>query len=319
MMKFLYALISNANDYFAEQLLISVYSLKYYNQSAFVTLLTDEKTLKSLEERLPKILEEINEVITVPFESDFSNIKRSRMLKTNSRNYVKGDFLFLDTDTIITDSINESDFENVSFGAVHDFHEDKINGIRYKKFIYSCASKLGWKDISGDMEYFNSGVFWVKDTEENRRFFKKWNQNWLNGTKCNVISDQPSLGMTYSSNRIITELSPLFHCQILGNGLRYLVKAKIIHYFNTSKSKLAGKYPLKIMDVEFLKRIKENKKLTENDIHTIIHVKSEFADDIELITGNQIIVVNSNIFKFIGYIYRKFRPVYNFIDNILER
>ncbi len=318
-MKYLYALISNSNDYFAEQLLISVFSLKYYNPSAFVSLLTDKKTYESLHERLPKILDDINEVIIVPFESNFSNIKRSRMLKTNSRNYVKGDFLFLDTDTIITGPVDESDFRNVNFGAVHDFHEDKLDKIRYKKFIYSCALKLGWDNISGDMEYFNSGVFWVKDTELNRQFFKKWNKNWLSGTKYNVISDQPSLGMTYASQKIISELSPFLHCQILGNGLRYLVNAKIIHYFNTSKSKLAGKYPLKIMDIEFLNKIKTNKQLTSDEIKVILNIKSEFAEDIEFVTGNQIVVVNSNIFKLIGYIYRKFRPVYNFIDNILER
>lgn len=44
-MKYLYALISNSNDYFAEQLLISVFSLKYYNPSAFVSLLTDKKNV----------------------------------------------------------------------------------------------------------------------------------------------------------------------------------------------------------------------------------------------------------------------------------
>jgi len=51
MVKFLYILVSNEKDIYYEQTLVSVLSLRHYNPDAFVTLLVDDKTDKTLKDK----------------------------------------------------------------------------------------------------------------------------------------------------------------------------------------------------------------------------------------------------------------------------
>ena len=97
--KIVYVVISTDNDIYLEQAWISAYSVKYYNPTAFITFVTDEDTYKGIVSSDRKnILQIVDEIIPIPLEKGLSNMKRSRWIKTNLRNLIKGDFLFIDTD-----------------------------------------------------------------------------------------------------------------------------------------------------------------------------------------------------------------------------
>ena len=87
MVKFLYILVSNEKDIYYEQTLVSVMSLRHYNPDAFVTLLVDDKTDKTLVGFRAGIKDLVNEYKVIPFDDQIGGLARSRLLKTNMRNY----------------------------------------------------------------------------------------------------------------------------------------------------------------------------------------------------------------------------------------
>ena len=104
-LKFVYALISCEKDYYAEQALISMYTLRLHNRDAHITWVADEETLKSLEKgnRHP-IKDFVDEYVTVNPPTGCTPTQKSRFIKTSLRQNVEGDFLYLDNETVIVDS-----------------------------------------------------------------------------------------------------------------------------------------------------------------------------------------------------------------------
>ena len=92
--KFLYILVSQGKDIFYEQTLVSVLSLRYHNPDAFISLLVDDGTDKNLVDFRGQIKDLVNEYKVVEYPKETSNKVRSRLLKTNMRNLIDGDFLY---------------------------------------------------------------------------------------------------------------------------------------------------------------------------------------------------------------------------------
>ena len=56
--KIIYVLVSNENDCYLEQALVSIYSLRLYNPDANLLLLVDEETSRTLENGIRKLRSE---------------------------------------------------------------------------------------------------------------------------------------------------------------------------------------------------------------------------------------------------------------------
>ncbi|MBR2199092.1 MAG: hypothetical protein IJ909_12080, partial [Fibrobacter sp.] len=146
MVKFLYILVSEEKDIYYEQTLASALSLRHYNPDAFISLLVDDKTDKNLVgEFRSQIRNLANEYKVVPFDKGMSNQERSRHLKTNMRNLLEGDFLFIDGDTAIVDKLDTIPLDSSkSIFAVADLHaeeNDKYH-VKHKKML-AHKQKMG--------------------------------------------------------------------------------------------------------------------------------------------------------------------------------
>ncbi|MBQ0060663.1 MAG: hypothetical protein KBT15_02660 [Bacteroidales bacterium] len=118
--KVVYVLVSCESDYYCEQLLMSLFSLKYYNPDVDVELITDSKTYQSFVGNRAMIKKDCNRTRVFDLPNELNREQKSRYLKTNLRNLIHGNYLFLDTDTIITGSIAEIDNLRCDVGAVLD-------------------------------------------------------------------------------------------------------------------------------------------------------------------------------------------------------
>jgi hypothetical protein len=191
--KLVYVLTSAPEQNYIEQALLSVFTARYYNPDACIVLITDDRTNELLKGQRGEILDYISEKIVVPLPEEMSAMLRSRQLKTSVRNFIEGDFLFIDCDTLITRSLNEIDNCLFEIGAVLESHLPIalfINSL-YEK-VDKNATLLGWS-IQNEKNYFSSGVIYVKDTPNNQLFYEKWNCLWKEGVKKEVMIDQPSL------------------------------------------------------------------------------------------------------------------------------
>ncbi len=225
--KIVYVLVSDESDYYYEQVMLSIRSLINYNPKARIEVLVDEATSASLKGNREAI-KQYADVIEVDTPADYDKMRRSRYLKTNMRNLVAGDFLFLDCDTVVCESIEEIDKQDVDLGMVAD-----LNGplLLDDENVISKGLKAGFPDFTGK-PYFNSGVIFVKDTDMNRCFFRSWYDNYLKSESHGVFNDQPALCQTNSeSGNIISEIPGIWNCQFKMKGFPYLKKCKVMHYY----------------------------------------------------------------------------------------
>ena len=234
--KFLYVVISTIDDVYFEQVWVSAWSLKKYNSSAAITILTDCETLNTINNTLRKnALSLFDEIVEHKFEHGVSNKVRSRWLKTNMRNLVKGDFLFLDSDTLVQDSLSEIDNFKCNIGMVLDLNR-KLTNDRHSSFIKKRHIEVFGVEYNPNVDYYNSGVIYAKDNSENREFFNQWFENWKFSTEKNgLILDQPSLAKTnIDLGGVIESIGGEYNCQIL-SSIEYIYSAKIFHFFNVVK------------------------------------------------------------------------------------
>ena len=230
-MKYLYVCVSSSEDCYLEQAFASIVTLKAKVPRAFVSLLVDGDTEKSLVRGRERIKNIIDEFVTIEFAAGASKKVRSRLLKTNMRNLVDGDFLYIDTDTFIFQDLTALEKLQSSFAGVQDKHcplskNDQVH-------THSLSKKLlcNSPDFVNEETFINGGVLFVRDSQENRDFFKDWNNEYRKWEKKGITQDMPSLALiNYKHNHCISEIDGSWNCQ-LESGAQFFRSAKIFHYF----------------------------------------------------------------------------------------
>ena len=87
--KIVYVVVSDDADFYLEQTLVSVYSLRLYNPETRVVLIVDDKTNDTLIGKRAKILEYISDKVVVNIPAKYTKKERSRYLKTTIRQHIK--------------------------------------------------------------------------------------------------------------------------------------------------------------------------------------------------------------------------------------
>lgn len=230
--KIVYVLVSSLQDTYYEQCLVSVWSLKNYNPKSVIIILTDQKTNETLVENRKELKNLADEIKVINTPDQYTSWQSSREIKTNIRKHIKGDFLFIDTDTVICSPLDEIDTIKSEIAIVPDFHTS-FKDYPFRKYIFNEMKRLFNQDVSNVDNYFNSGVIFAKDTPLVHNFFEQWHNNWEHSAlKKNNPKDQPALLKTDAdAGQIIDILDGSYNCQIAAS-IRFLTNAKIIHFFN---------------------------------------------------------------------------------------
>jgi len=285
MVKFLYILVSNEKDIYYEQTLVSVLSLRHYNPDAFVTLLVDDKTDKTLVGFRAGIKDLVNEYKVITFDEKMSNMVRSRYLKTNMRNHIDGDFLFIDGDTAIVDKlkVNLTDAKGSVF-AVVDMHggENDMYQVKHKK---NNADKNTMNfSLSFHDKYFNSGVVFAKDDKPAREFFSRWHELYRQCEKKDIFTDQISFNETnHLLNHPIVEMDGEWNCQVreaynhlyrVKTIYPILCRSKILHFFSTGIDGKREPHPL--MRKDFFVKMKEQQSVDESMLQVVHNARECF-------------------------------------------
>ena len=299
--KIVYVLTSSENDVLLEQLSLSLYSLKYYNPNSEVYLVVDQDTYSSIKNDRNNIREFLTDIIPVKTPDEYNNMLRSRWLKTSLREYIKGDYLFVDSDTIIADDLEECDNWTCDIAAVIDRHIPVNKAHQYYDYICNRAKDTGWIFETSDSNYFNSGVMFVKDNESTHAFYKKWHEYWLEGIKHQVFQDQPTLGkVNKEQGYIIKELNGVWNCQIMANGIKFLSTSKIIHYFNAERQSEKKSVFYLPSDKELYLKIKNNNFVLDDSIKKMIeNGRTAFAFNYAVFADEQLLAIRDSFSQFV--------------------
>lgn len=314
--KIAYVVVSDEKDIYLEQTLISIYSLCLYNPNVTIILVVDDITDATINGKRSEILKFISEKKVVNLSAKCDKLHRSRYLKTTLREHIEGDYLYLDSDTIITSSLNEIDKFDGEIGAVKNHHMN-IKEFCEAKFVNDCAKKINWILTENDKEYYNSGVFYVKDTINTRRFYKEWNRTWKNSVEKGIPYDQPALGKANSiCNYLIKELDGTWNCQILDNGLAFLFEAKIIHYFTSAKSDKNGEAPYVFLDNSIYNEMKQIGEIPNSVISHIKHAKSAFNLACKIYSGHELMFLSSGVYLRLKNLFFNYPFIFRFVDRL---
>ena len=229
--KIVYSVVSTENDSYLEQTLLSAYSARHFNQGARIELVVDEITAATLIGKREEIKKYISKLIVIEITGDYNQKQRSRYLKTNLRNYIKEDFLFVDNDTIICCSLDEID--NCEWEIAATREKNKFDTFTNKdEYMWKLAGQVGIQEDLIEHPYFNSGVMYVKNTENAHRLYDTWHSLWKKYQKRGLDTDQTSLSMANKlCNHSIHHIEDSWNCQIKVGGISFSRNARIIHYF----------------------------------------------------------------------------------------
>lgn len=273
-MQFVYILISEESDYGIEQLLISVISLRKYHPDDEIILVTDIPTKDLIYKIKSPVINYINEIkVEIP-PAHFSKVQRSRFIKTNLRNIIDGDYVSLDTDTVIIGKLSEI------WSSSGQLCCTRILGLCEKYGRVLPAQLIEYYNLTGTTiesdekitDFFNTAIIFCRDTELNRRFYSTWHRLWLKSSiSYGYSSDQPDFWRTNCIfHNIVREIPiqynlPAIRPRII---LSHLYKGKVLHYYNSSVKETA----LKCRDHIFLQSVRE-KGITKELKKYIFNIK----------------------------------------------
>ena len=280
--KAVYVVVSGEADVYFEQAWVSAWSLKHYNPEMEVECVVDPDTYNQVMESYRRqALSVIDRLVRVEVPAQFGKKERSRWLKTSVRQHVKGDFLFIDTDTIVCDSLRDLDNLEDDVMMVKDQHCPLSERTDARLLI------RGTEAIAGvpmkDFEVYNSGVIYVKDSPEAHLFYENWHNRWNELRAKGITSDQCSLAIYNATAHQIHDLDDTYNCQIR-MSMRYLHRAKIVHYFNNESSQNR----LHPFDTnEIFKVIKKEHTISNSFQQDIIEYKSLFYTRTYILGGEE--------------------------------
>lgn len=304
--------MSDDNDIYLEQAWVSAYSARYHNPSAHIVFVTDKEKHHGIYHDTGRhnVLKTVDEIIAIAFEGQVGKMERSRWLKTNLRNLVKGDFLFIDTDTVVAGNLSEIDQWDICLGAVLDLH------CHFDSFPFAHGVRKTFKRAFGTnphdgTDYFNSGVIYAKDTAETHHFFDAWHTNWQYGGSHGVLTDQPSLMKTCEDlPGLMLPISGDYNCQILGS-IQYLHTARIMHFFNAkwNESTLCP-----FFGTEIYTSIKKNCYISSETTQLLLHCKEQFISPSVPVCCNDVEIWISPIFNTARWLRIHCGFLYHFIN-----
>lgn len=306
--KIVYVLVSGEEDFYTEQMVLSIISLRRFHPDAHVVVITDKKTSNYLRDKWSGYQNLITEIKTVDLPAEIQKMPSSRYLKIKSRELIKGNYIYLDNDTLITGDLSTLDTIESDVAGVLNGHQIKKVNSDLLKFLKTTHLKLD----TPNLPYYNGGVWFTKDTEKSRLFFKRWFDIWnYNFEKWGIKYDQPSLALANKeSGELIKPLPDIYDCQILmSQAKKYLFQAKIYHYYNNLRR--SEIFPLNRKEIleEFRK-----KGLTLRLNQIIENPLDAYLSKCKIFNSQEIIEMNSTLCR----IARKISKKYKFPDRILS-
>jgi lipopolysaccharide biosynthesis glycosyltransferase len=146
-MKYVYVLTSSEKDYYYEQFLLSLASMRLYNPDAEVVVLIDEKTKQGLTGKRSGYAQFVSEIKIISVPDEYSQKEASRCIKISIPHYVSGEFLFTDCDTIITGNLAPVFSPDIHIGAVLDTHVT-LEKHHLRDYFKSEVEKAGFSSSS---------------------------------------------------------------------------------------------------------------------------------------------------------------------------
>ena len=301
-----YVLVANEKNLYLEEMWVSIFSLRRHHPEATVKVLVDMETKEYLS-RFPQLTSMIDETVVVQTPAEYNAKQRSRQIKTTIRNVLKGDYIFIDTDTVICkplDGIVEDIAEMKDFKGIAAVREGHAT---MKDTLFpptGTVKRIFDIDISQSPLMTNSGVMFVADIPFTHEFYKRWNENWKRSCfEKGNSQDQPSLYATDCQyGYVIRELSGIYNAQV-AMSLKYYADAVILHWWHMDFIEDQSYSPY--FSLEIYQNLKKAGEITPQIEDLIINAKQSFVSPTMPVGKEHILFLFSPAGKIFNRIYKE--------------
>lgn len=301
-----YVLVANEKNLYLEEMWVSIFSLRRHHPEATVKVLMDVETKEYLS-RFPQLTSMIDETVVVQTPAGYNAKQRSRQIKTTIRNVLKGDYIFIDTDTVICkplDGIVEDIRELKDFRGIAAVREGHAT---MKDTLFpptGTVKRIFDIDISQSPLMTNSGVMFVEDIPFTHEFYKRWNENWKRSCfEKGNSQDQPSLYATDCQyGYVIRELSGIYNAQV-AMSLKYYADAVILHWWHMDFIEDQSYSPY--FSLEIYQNLKKEGEITPQIEELIINAKQSFVSPTMPVGKEHILFLFSPAGKIFNRIYKE--------------
>ena len=246
-----------------------------------ISLLVDKITEQNLISNRSLINEYIDEKKIIPLDEHMTPMQRSRWIKTSMRDLVKGDFLYVDVDTIFAAPIKETLFTDDVMGVPDGNYPLNIHPMKWS--IESNLKKAGFNNVLD--YYINSGVLFFKDNTTAHNFSKLWHKRWNESCKRGILFDQPALHQAIIDSGNVLKLLPNYANAQFGRNMNTFANGVILHYYSSWTGNKNYVPAYKFLQNGFLKEFR--KKPQSNHFQELIRNPKEAFDESTLIMGSK--------------------------------
>jgi hypothetical protein len=169
-------------------LMLSAVSLRRFHPAAKIICICDIAMGNAVSGAGSPLRRLVDDVLVVP-DLAGGPVCRSRHLKTTLRERLEGSFLYLDTDTVVTGSLEELFSAGGDIAMALDVFFRETPGM-FPRWLAEHYARLGWLPTK---RYFTSGVMRVADSPAARALFAAWHDLWIEGLREGLAVDQPAL------------------------------------------------------------------------------------------------------------------------------
>lgn len=262
--KVVYVLVSNSEDHYTEMAMASIHCTRRYSPSTAVELVLDKQTFNNLKGFRATVIEMVDKINIVDLIGE-NNAYTSRMLKTQLRNIVDGDYLYVDIDALPVDDLNSIFDINADIAMSHDMNLPPEKFV-FRPFEREIFDKTHWPLPS---RYFNSGVMLVRDNQRTKDFFRTWHDLWTESSKLGLHKDQPAMHEALRRESMnVYALPPEYNVMLVlqkGTG----AKNPIVYHYSTIRFDTRNDTHFH----EIVKRLKREGKLDAELLETVIDSK----------------------------------------------
>lgn len=310
--KLVYVVVCKPSNIYFEQCFASAWSAKYHNPDIHIVVVMDRDSRNGISPLVYKNFNSlVDEEIVREFDSNVSSIERSRWLKTNLRTLVSSDFMYIDSDTIISSSLSSLDSLTCSVGFVSDWNcnlNQNISRFYYKKKL----KRMFNQEMRMDGNYFNGGVFYAKDDDRAHRFLNAWHENWKYCQRRGYYRDQLSLlKTTQDLHHLVDEIDGTYNCQMAAS-LQYFTNAKILHFYH-----LGFTFPFSpFFEKEIYKQIKKDSCIAQDVQDMIVTAKNYIAGPAIMLGNENFEITQSHIYKALNRIFLHHKKLYSILQKL---
>lgn len=228
--KVVYVLVCSRDDTYLEQFLLSLISLREHQPECRVEVVSDSESYRYILSRQDPLLTDVTlRQVDIP-EAERGGTYRSRWLKTRLRTLTDGDFLYLDTDTLIARPLEGIDRFDADIAAVINRNGQPRLLEKEDKSFLARAGYTGYDDAP----YYNAGVLLVRDTQPALAFFDNWHRLWLALVReGKPLYDQAPFFMANAgAGSLVRELPGEWNVQVRSDSsVHYFKDAIVVHTY----------------------------------------------------------------------------------------